>query len=278
MVVYLVPLMVQSVWVGSADDPVCQGLNGYGFWQTIKQSWSPNTDRWGMLLMMIVKQGYCLAAFMMTEVFSVMLLFFTVLAQMTPEIPVSGPLTPKAMVIGAYTAMIGVIVGGVIQVLQLFVNSRSTKLEAQIRERDIREEAEKRIRAEQDAYRDRQMELVKTQAEVLRQQSVWLQGWQTTILNQKPGEAYGHGPTFHPDPTTSTPQAIEQAKTLPLTSMPMVDSPVPAVIPVPPEVMKVSPSGSGLFVPIGTQDAVIRENTEAVRENTATVKEATDKL
>lgn len=223
------------------------------------------------------KQIYCLAAFMATEVFAMALMFFSILGyygQSTMEI---GPLTPKAMIIGAYTAMIGVIIGGVIQVLQLVVNSKASKLEGVIREKDIRDQADKEARIAIDAARSREMELVKAQAEILRQQTVWLQGWQTTILNQKPGEPYGTSPTFHPDPNTSTPQAIEQARTLPLTANPVINSHVPPVVPVPPDVLKTS-GPPNIFVQTGTGNAAVKENTEAVRENTEAVREATENL
>ncbi len=221
------------------------------------------------------KQAYCLAAFLATELFSVALLFFTLFGQVTPDVLHHGPLTPKAMVIGAYTAMIGVILGGFIQVIQLFVNSRNSRLESQLRERDIKEEAEKKSREAQDSFRAREIEMLKQQSELLRQNALWLQGWQTTILNQKPGEPYGHGPTFNPDPSTSTPQAIEQSKTLPLLSVPVVESPLPPLVPVPPEVLKTS---SGSFPAIGTGNAPLQENTEALKDNTKAVKDASDKL
>jgi hypothetical protein len=204
------------------------------------------------------------------------LLLTSLLAQVTPEMMHHGPLSPKAMVILAYASMMGVIVGGVIQVLQLFVNSKNNRLEAQLREQDIRAQSEKQIREAQEAARAREMELMKAQGEVLRQQAVWLQGWQTTILNQKPGEPYGHGPTFNPDPETSTPQAMEQSKTLPMVSVPLVETPVPPLVPVPPEVL--NPSSSGFFQGNGTPIAPIVENTEALKENTEAVKNASEKL
>jgi hypothetical protein len=219
------------------------------------------------------KQFYCLAAFMFTELSAMALFIFSVLAQVTPD-AMHGALTPKAMVIGAYTAMIGVIIGGVIQVMQLVVNSKATKLEGAIRERDIQSEAEKKTREAIDSARAKELELVKAQAEILRQNMVWLQGWQTTMLNQKPGEDYGTSPTFHPDPTTSTPQAMEQSRTLPLVSNPVLDSVVPPLVPIPPGITKVSPSSSGIFPADGTKDAV-KENTEALQENTEAIKEAT---
>jgi hypothetical protein len=220
------------------------------------------------------KQVYCLAAFMLTELSAMSLFAFSVLAQATPGVMTEG-LTPKAMVIGAYTAMIGVIFGGVIQVIQLVVNSKASKLEGAIRERDIRDQAQKEASDAREAYRARELELVKAQAEILRQQTVWLQGWQTTILNQKPGEPYGDTPTFNPNPESSTPQAMEQARTLPLVAHPIVDTQLPPLVPVPPEVMK--SSSSGLRPAIGTPNSV-QENTEALKENTEAVKEATDRM
>lgn len=229
-----------------------------------------------MLIMWFGKQAYCMAAFLATELFSVALLLFSVLAQATPDANTFHSLSPKAMVIGAYTAMFGVIIGGVIQILQLFVNSRNTKLEAQLRERAIQDEAEKKIRQVQDEARTTEKEMIKQQVEVLRQQAIWLQGWQTTILNQKPGEPYGNYPTFNPDPNTSTPQAIEQAKTFPLVATPLVDTNVPALVPLPEGVMK--SSSSGFFPAIGTPNATVKENTENLKVATEELKVNTEAL
>lgn len=221
------------------------------------------------------KPAYCLMAFLTTEISAVALLFITMLAQVTPNIQNMGPLTPQAMIILAYASMIGVVVGGVVQVLQLVVNSNSRKLEGVIREKEIQYKADQESRAAKEAMHARELELLKTQADILRQNSVWLQGWQTTILNQKPGEPYGDSPTFNPDPATSTPQAMAQAQTLPLVATPLTDANLPPVVPLAPEVLK---TGSGLLPSLGTSNAPIRENTEALKENTEAVRDVVKKL
>jgi hypothetical protein len=223
------------------------------------------------------KQIPCLIAFMVTEISAMTLFFVTIWSQASPMLPNYGPLTPQAMTILAYSSMVGVIIGGVIQVFQLFVNSKNSKLEASLALKEAQDKADKEARVTIDIYHAKEIELLKTQAEVLRQQAVWVQGWQTTILNQKPGEPYGDKPTFAPDPATSTPQAMEHARVLPLVSIPLTDTELPPVVPVPPEFLKTG-SGSGIFLPIGTQNATteeIKENTDAVRETTQAVKETT---
>jgi hypothetical protein len=214
-----------------------------------------------MLIMWFGKQFYCLTAFIVTEVSSVALFGITLIAQHVHNTGQTAFMTPKAMVIGAYTAMIGVIIGGVVQVLQLIMNAKNQKLEAAFHEKEIKDAADKEVLA--------------AKAELLRQQVVLLTGWQTTLLNQKPGEPPGTQPTFFPDPATATPQAMEQAKTLPLVSTPLTDAKVIPVIPV----GTADPilSGSGILRGLGTQTAM-KENTEAVKANTEAVKEVSQKM
>src|SRR5688500_13402607 len=104
-----------------------------------------------MLIMWFGKQFYCLAAFMVTEICSVVLFALALFAQQvqTGVQAGFGPGTPKVMVIGAYTAMIGVVIGGLVQVLQLIMNSKNMKLEAAFHEKQIQDSADKKVLATQ---------------------------------------------------------------------------------------------------------------------------------
>jgi len=134
-------------------------------------------------------------------------------------------LTPQAMMIAAYTSLVTAIFGGVVAVVQVIVTARNAK-------------------------NTKENEVLRMQTQLQAQQIALLSGWQRTILNQKPGENYQDGPTFNPDPNTSTPQAMEHAKSLPVfvttgegyISKP--DSPVTPPIPI------VVPEGQIVSVPM----------------------------